>query len=85
MAHQRKCKPAASRFASSTHGQRKYYVSGLVIQALRHLGKDNVDRKVIDLLRQRLPAKEKANLVKDTRYGTDWIFQVAQEVAEGRR
>ena len=58
------------------------YSSGLVIQALRYLGKKNVDRKAIDLLRRRLPAKEKADLVKDTRYGTDWIFQVARQVAE---
>jgi len=61
------------------------YASGLVIQALRYLGKKNVDRKVIDLLRRRLPAKEKANLLKDTHYGTDWIFQAAQQIAEGRR
>jgi len=47
------------------------YASSLVIQALRYLGKGNVDRKVIDLLRRRLPAKERANLLKDTRYGTD--------------
>jgi hypothetical protein len=59
------------------------YASGLVIQALRYLGKGNVDRKVIDLLRRRLPAKEKANLLRDARYGTDWILQVAQQVAEG--
>ena len=59
------------------------YASALVIQALRHLGKSNVHRKVIDLLRQRLSAKEKANLLKDTRYGADWIHQVAQQVAKG--
>jgi len=59
------------------------YASGLVIQALRHLGKGNVDRKVIDLLRKRLSAKEKANLLKDTRYGTDWICRVSRQVAEG--
>ena len=58
------------------------YASGLVIQALRHLGKDNVERKVIDLLRKRLSSKERTNLLNDTRYGTDWIYQVAQRITE---
>lgn len=60
------------------------YVSGLVVQALRHLGKDNVDAKVVDRLRKRLSADEKAGLLKDTRYGTDWIYEVAQRIAEVR-
>ena len=59
------------------------YASGLVIQALRYLGKGNVDHKVIAHLRRRLPAKERADLLKDTRYGTDWIFRIARQVAEG--
>ena len=51
---------------------------------MRHLGKENVEPKVIDLLRKRLSPKERANLLKDTRYGTDWIYEVAQRIAEAR-
>ncbi len=58
------------------------YASRLVIQALRHLGKDRVDRKVIDHLWKRLSSDEKADLLKDTRYGTDWIYKVARQIAK---
>jgi hypothetical protein len=58
------------------------YASGLVIQALRYLGRSGADRKAIDALRRRLPSKEKKELLKDTRYGTDWIYQVAQRISE---
>ena len=57
-------------------------LSGLVIQALRYLGKKQVGPQVIDHLRGRLSPSDKRRLVRDTRYSTDWIFAVARQVAE---
>ena len=58
------------------------YSSRTIIQALKCLGKSRVDREVIDHLRRALPTEEKADLARDVRYGTDWIFEIAQEIAE---
>ncbi len=57
------------------------HTSALIVQALRYMGREGVDSNAIEHLRQRLSADEKAALLKDTRYGTDWICRVAQQVA----
>ncbi|MGD0548802.1 MAG: DUF6088 family protein [Terracidiphilus sp.] len=54
----------------------------LVVQALRHLGKDGVGPREIETLRARLSPVEMRKLVKDTRFGVDWIYQVANTIAE---
>jgi hypothetical protein len=54
----------------------------LVVQALRHLGKDNVGESEIATLRQKLSQAERKKLVKDTRFGIDWIYEVAKRIAE---
>lgn len=58
------------------------YSSRLIAQALRHLGKPNVDQRVIDLLRRRLPTEDKVRFLQDARYSTDWILDAAQRIAE---
>jgi len=54
----------------------------LVVQALRYLGKDAVGRPEIDTLRSSLSPAEKRKLVKETRFGVDWIYEVAKKIAE---
>ena len=54
----------------------------LVVQALRHLGKEGVGPREIETLRGALSAAEKRKLVKDTRFGVDWIYEVAKRIAE---
>ena len=56
--------------------------SGLVIQALRHLGRRHVDDAVVDLLRRNLSKKDKRGLVKDVRYAPVWIAEIMRAVAE---
>ena len=48
-------------------------VSGLVIQALRHLGQDHVDDKIIGMLKKRLSRDDKRQLINDLRYAPVWI------------
>jgi hypothetical protein len=54
----------------------------LVVQALRHLGKDAVGAREIDTLRGALSPGEKRKLVKDAQFGVDWIYEVAKKIAE---
>jgi hypothetical protein len=54
----------------------------LVVQALRYLGKEGVGAREIETLRRTLSPAEKRRLVKDTRFGVDWIYEVTKKIAE---
>jgi hypothetical protein len=54
----------------------------LVVQALRYLGREGVGPREIDKLRDSLSPAEKRKLVKDARFGVDWIYEVAKRIAE---
>jgi hypothetical protein len=56
--------------------------SALVVQALRYLGKDNVGPHEIGTLRAELSLADKRNLLKETRFGVDWIYKVVSQIAE---
>jgi len=57
-------------------------ISGLVIQALRHLGKANVNRKRINTLRSVLSAKDRKQLLKDLPLAPVWMHSIFREIAE---
>jgi Family of unknown function (DUF6088) len=54
----------------------------LVVQALRHLGKESVGTREIETLRAKLSPKEKRRLLKDMRFSVDWIYEIARQIAE---
>src|ERR1019366_7073984 len=54
----------------------------LFVQSLRYLGRDGVGAREIRTLRAALSPGEKRRLVKDTRFGVDWIYEVARKIAE---
>jgi Family of unknown function (DUF6088) len=56
--------------------------SALVVQALRYLGKDNVGPPEIGTLLAELSLADKRKLLKETRFGVDWIYKVASQIAE---
>lgn len=56
--------------------------SGLVIQALRHLRRENVDGAVIAKLRARLSKTDLAALSADARYAPAWIAAIMRELAK---
>ncbi len=60
-------------------------ISGLVIQALRHLGRRNVDRTVIEKLRKRIGPRERAQLLADAPLAPAWISELMREIARGTR
>ena len=56
--------------------------SALVIQALRHLGKEGVDDRALSVLKHSLSDSERKQLLKSTRLGVDWIYEAAKKLAE---
>ncbi|MBP7906325.1 MAG: hypothetical protein KA099_13495 [Alphaproteobacteria bacterium] len=56
-------------------------ISGLVIQALRHLGQRQVDDAVVANLQKRLSASDKKVLLRDLRYTPAWIAAILRQVA----
>lgn len=57
-------------------------VSGLVIQALRHLGQNQVDDYIIDMLKKKLSNTDKTQLLKDLRYAPVWIGDIFRQLQE---
>ena len=55
-------------------------VSGLVIQALRYLGQDNVDDKIIGILKKRLSSDDKRQLINDLRFAPVWIGTIFRKL-----
>jgi hypothetical protein len=58
--------------------------SKLVIQALKFLGKSGVDSAVLDQLRQKLSDADCRRLLRDARYGTDWIAVTVAQICRGK-
>lgn len=56
--------------------------SGLLIQALRALGKDRVNDTVIDTLGQRWDSTTKARILKDTRTVSSWIYTFVKKICQ---
>lgn len=57
----------------------------LVIQALKTLGKENTDSKVIRILSHRLNTQEKAALLREGSEATDWVYNVIREICKGEK
>ncbi|OKZ67945.1 MAG: hypothetical protein BHV93_14925 [Clostridiales bacterium 52_15] len=57
----------------------------LVIQALKTLGKENADSKVIRILSHRLNTEEKAALLREGSEATDWVYNVIREICKGEK
>lgn len=61
------------------------YMSGLLIQALKTLGKSNVTPEVIKTLSSKLSAKEKETCLKEAKEATDWVYESMREICGGER
>lgn len=62
-------------------------VSGLVCEALRHLGKEHIGEKEINTIRQQLSSDEKQQLRKDIPKVPEWMHRILRQAtgAEGER
>jgi len=55
--------------------------SATVLQALRHLGRDAVDARVVSRIRKTLSPRDRSQLLQDARYTTDWIADAVRKIA----
>ena len=57
-------------------------LSGLVIQALRSLGKEHVTHDRMEHLKRTIPADKRRELLKDLRLAPAWMHSIFRELAE---
>jgi hypothetical protein len=55
-------------------------ISGLVIQALRYIGKNQTDAQIIGKLLRRLSPEDKQQLINDIRYAPAWIGEIFRKL-----
>lgn len=55
--------------------------TALVVQALKVLGKEHIDRTVLNHLRKKLTAKEKTSALREARYVTGWVYEAIKKIA----
>ena len=60
----------------------KYRESGLVVQALKALGREHVDQKVVERIRQQLESNACDRILKDTRPVTGWIYATIKRICK---
>lgn len=56
-------------------------LSGLLIQALRELGKENVTTEPLEHLKRILPADKRLELLKDIRLAPEWMHPIFRKLA----
>ena len=56
--------------------------TALIIQALKALGKENVNRKTIEIIGAKLSLNEKQELLTESKYSTSWIYETLKEIAK---
>lgn len=64
--------------------QSMHQISNTLIQAFRYLGQANIGSDEINGLSHKLSDEEKQQLLKDTRYQADWIYQTVRKIAEAK-
>lgn len=58
------------------------HISGVVIQALRHIGNNNVTDKTTAILKKRLTKADRRQLISDLRYAPAWIGTIFRQLQE---
>ena len=61
------------------------YMTILVIQALKTLGRENVTSKTIRVLRSRLSEDDKATMLVEAAESTDWVYDTIRQICGGAK
>src|SRR5258705_2518797 len=59
-------------------------LSGLLMQAFRHLGKEHITPQRMTHLKRTLPAKERKQLLKDLALAPTWMHSLFRDLAESK-
>jgi len=60
----------------------KYPESGLVVHALKALGRDRVDQAVIEKTRKQLSVRDRERIPRDTRSVTGWVYEAIKKICQ---
>lgn len=58
----------------------KYPESGLIVQALKALGKERITADVIEKIRQQLEPEKYGKILKDTKTVTGWVYDCIKDI-----
>ena len=59
------------------------YKTALIVQALKALGKDNIDDAIINKLKNDLTDEEKATALFEAKATTSWIYEYIKQICKG--
>ena len=59
------------------------YNTALVVQALKALGKDNIDDAIINKLKNDLTDEEKATALLEAKAATSWVYEYIKQICKG--
>lgn len=59
--------------------------SGLIVQALKSLGPDQITPEVVSKIRAWLPETLRAKVLADAKTATGWVYAAVQQIAQGDR
>lgn len=54
--------------------------SGLIVQALKALGEERINKQTAETIRNWLPANKRAKVLKDTQRVTGWVYEVIKKI-----
>lgn len=57
-------------------------LSGLLVQALRELGKEHITSERIEHLKRTIPLNARQELLKDIRFAPEWMHSIFKELAQ---
>ena len=57
--------------------------SGLIVHALKALGKERIDNQIIDKIKDQLDPKKCNKIMQDTKTVTSWVYEIIRKVCEG--
>lgn len=60
----------------------KYKESTLIVQALKSLGKNHIDNRVIKKIRSQIDPKMHDKILKDTKTVTGWIYEAIRKICK---
>ena len=58
----------------------KHRESALVVQAIKALGKERVDQRIVEKTRRQLDPETRKRVLRDTRTVTGWIYRIIKQV-----
>lgn len=59
------------------------YKTALIVQALKALGKDNIDDTIINKLKNDLTDEEKTTAILEAKAATSWIYEYIKQICKG--